>query len=93
VPEPFADLVVRVRAVDGGLEVTLADVCATSTREGAWGSAVVDVDARRGVGVVRSLRVEPAGDGALTARLLDGVGDALRARGIARVRLAAELDL
>jgi hypothetical protein len=91
--EPLADLVVRVRSAPGAdtsrLVVTLADVCAD--RSGAP-RARADVDVRGAVAVVVSLAV-PSGDGAMTARLLDGVGDALRSRGVDRVRLSAELAL
>jgi hypothetical protein len=94
-PDPSSSLVVRVRPGElaGRLVVTLADVCAGD------GAGRGDVPARATVDVhganaeVVSVEVDPPADGALTARLLDGVADALRARGVERIRITAELDL
>jgi hypothetical protein len=96
-PDPAASLVLRVQSDElaGRLVVTLADVCAGDRA----GDGADDVHARATVEVhgasaeVISVEVDPPADGALTARLLDGVADALRARGVERVRITAELDL
>jgi hypothetical protein len=100
-PDPSASLVVRVRTGElaGRLVVTLADVCA-GDRGGDRGDDHGDDDVRARATIdvqgasaeVVAVEVDPP-DGALTARLLDGVADALRARGVERVRITAELDL
>lgn len=89
-PDPSASLVVRVQPGEpsGRLVVTLADVCAGD--DDVHARATVDV--RGASAEVVAVEVDPP-DGALRARLLDGVADALRARGVERVRITAELDL
>jgi hypothetical protein len=94
--DPFSSLVVRVQpdAAAGPepgahLIVTLADVCGDADGVGARATVVVHGSTAEVVAV----DVVPPVDGALTARLLDGVADTLRARGVERVRITAELDL
>jgi hypothetical protein len=92
-PDPSASLVVRVQPGEpaGRLVVTLADVCAGDpTGDDVHARATVDVHGASAE--VVAVEVDPP-DGALAARLLDGVADALRARGVERVRITAELDL
>jgi hypothetical protein len=96
-PDPSASLVVRVRTGElaGRLVVTLADVCAGDRGDDRGDDDVrarATIDVQGASAEVVAVEVDPP-DGALTARLLDGVADALRARGVERVRITAELDL
>jgi hypothetical protein len=94
--DPLASLVVRVQPTDEHatrLVVTLADVCGDGAADAGGCTARATVEVHGSTAEIVSIAVVPPADGALTARLLDGVADALRARGVERVRISAELDL
>jgi hypothetical protein len=95
--DPFASLVVRVHPPgapdEGPMVVTVSDVCAGDGGDADCPHARATVVVQGTAAEIVALDVVPAGDGALTARLLDGVADALRARGVERIRITAELDL